>query len=86
METKTINRTNIVIHLIEKELSFVGKTLVDTVDNDNWFFDWPITVAKQEEFREYAIPLLKKVFHFNSAKANDTFGFFMKNFGLRIIK
>lgn len=86
MENETVNRANIVKHLIERELSMVGKTLVDTLDNDRWFFDWPMTYKQYEEFKAYAIPLLKKVFRFNSAKANSTFGFFWEHFGLRLKK
>ena len=85
METK-INRTNITQHLIEYELKMAGKTLIDAVDDDRWYFNFTLTHKQFAEFREYSIPLLKKVFKFNSAKANDTFGWFYKNFGLRISK
>ena len=36
------------------------------------------------EFKAYAIPLLKKVFKFNKAKAEQTFSWFDLSYGLRI--
>jgi hypothetical protein len=43
-----------------------------------------MTPAQHEEFKRYAIPLLKKIFKFNKAKAEDTFSWFDLQFGLRI--
>lgn len=81
---KTINRTNITTHLIEYQLAMVGKTIVETFDDDKWFFNWTMTQKQHEEFKNYAIPLLQKVFKFNKKKANDTFSWFDLSFGLRI--
>ena len=51
---------------------------------DNWFHEWTMTTAQYEEFEKYAIPLLKKIFKFNTNKAKATFGFFILQYGLRI--
>ena len=83
METK-INRTNITTHLIEYQLGMVGKKLVDTFDDDKWYFNWTMTKKQRAEFQAYAIPLLKKVFHFNSSKALNSFSWFISEFGLRL--
>ena len=79
-----INRSNITRHLIEYQLDMVGKRMVDTLDDDMWYFNWTMTSEQHEEFKRYAIPLLKKIFKFNKAKAEDTFSWFDLQFGLRI--
>jgi len=82
--TKKINRTNITEHLIEYQLKMVGKTILETFDDDKWFFNWTMTQAQHEEFKAYAIPLLQKIFKFRKSKAIQTFNWFNLGYGLRI--
>lgn len=79
-----INRTNISEHLVKYELKMVGKTLVDTLDNDKWFFDFTMTTEQEIEFRNYTIPLLKKVFRCNKGRAEKAFAWFHLQYGLRV--
>ena len=79
-----VNRANITRHLIEHQLDMVGKRLVDTLDDDLWYFNWTMTQEQHEEFKRYAIPLLKKIFKFNKGRAEQTFDWFNLQFGLRI--
>ena len=79
-----INRANITKHLIEYQLDMVGKRLVDTLDDDLWYFNWTMTQEQHQEFKRYAIPLLKKIFKFNKGRAEQTFDWFNLQFGLRI--
>lgn len=79
-----VNRANITRHLIEYQLDMVGKRLVDTLDDDLWYFNWTMTQVQHEEFKRYAIPLLKKIFKFNKGRAEQTFDWFNLQFGLRI--
>jgi hypothetical protein len=79
-----INRSNITRHLIEYQLDMVGKRLVDTLDDDMWYFNWTMTQEQHDKFKAYAIPLLKKIFKFNKGKAESTFQWFDLQFGLRI--
>lgn len=79
-----INRFNVADHLLEYQLKMVGKTMADALKDDMWFFNWTMTTEQYQEFKAYAIPLLKKVFKFNKKKAEETFGFFNLQFGLRI--
>ena len=79
-----INRANITRHLIEYQLDMVGKRLVDTLDDDMWYFNWTMTQEQHEEFKRYAIPLIKKIFKCNKSRAESTFGWFDMQFGLRI--
>jgi len=79
-----VNRGNVMRHLIEYQLDIVGKRLVDTLDDDKWYFNWTITKEQHKEFKKYAIMVMKKVFKFNTNKAKETFNWFYENFGLRI--
>lgn len=84
MRKKTINRKNVAQHLLEVELGIVNKKLTDLLEIDNWRFHWTITREQYNEFHNYSIPLLQKIFKFNKRKAEETFKWFYGNFGLRI--
>lgn len=79
-----INRLNIQEHLINVQLKMVNKTMFEAMQNPDWFHEWTMTTAQYEEFEKYAIPLLKKIFKFNTNKAKETFGWFILQYGLRI--
>ena len=79
-----VTRENIERHLLEYQLSLVGKTMMDTLDDDQWYFNITITREKFTEFEKYAIKLIKKVFKCNTSRAKKTFDWFNLNLGLRI--
>jgi len=79
-----INRLNIADHLIEYQLNMVGKTVEEAKKDDMWFFNWTITQDQADEFKNYAIPLLKKVFKCNKSRAEGIFSWFSLEFGLRV--
>jgi uroporphyrinogen-III decarboxylase len=81
---KTINRQNITDHLIEYQLKMIGKTIDEITTDEKWFSNNTMTPEQHEEFKAYAIPLLKKVFKFNKSKAEQTFSWFDLSYGLRI--
>jgi len=84
MENKKITRDNIARHLVEYQLLMVGKTIEDTLSDDKWYFNWTMTSAQHESFKNYAIPLIKKIFKCNKSKAEKTFDWFNLGYGLRI--
>jgi len=79
-----VNRTNITDHLIEYQLNMIGKTIEDVKKDEVWYHTNTFTQEQFEEFKTYAIPLLKKIFKFNKSKAESTFSWFNLQFGLRI--
>jgi len=79
-----VNRTNISEHLVEYQLKMIGKTFSDVENDEQWYYTNTMTEEQHEEFKRYAIPLLKKIFKFNKAKAEQTFQWFDLQFGLRI--
>jgi uroporphyrinogen-III decarboxylase len=80
-----VNRTNITDHLIEYQLKMIGKTVDEIKEDEQWYINNTMTEEQHEEFKRYAIPLLKKIFKFNKSKAESTFGWFDLQFGLKII-
>jgi hypothetical protein len=79
-----INRTNISDHLIRYQLEMVGKTYEEAQKDDMWFFNWTLTQEQADQFKAYAVPLIKKVFKCNRSRAESTFAWFFLEFGLRI--
>ena len=79
-----INRFNIAEHLVNVQLKMVHKTTFEAIQNPDWFHEWTMTTEQYEQFRNYSIPLLKKVFKFNTNKAKETFDWFNLQYGLRI--
>jgi len=84
MRKERITRTNIATHLLKYQLAIVDKKLADLLELDNWQFRWTITREQHEEFKQYSLFLIQKIFKINKNKAIETFEFFYKLFGLRI--
>lgn len=81
-----INRYNIGEHLMEKQLSIIGKTIPEALEDSGWRQKWLMTEAQFTEFEKYSIPLLKKVFKCNRSKAQSTFDWFRLQFGISVQK
>ena len=79
-----INRLNIQEHLVNYQLKIVNKTMFEAMQNPDWYMEWTMTQEQYDKFHKYAIPLLKKIFKFNTNKAKDTFAWFMMQYGLKI--
>lgn len=79
-----INRTNVADHLVQYQLDMVGKTLAEAYKDPEWYSNWTMTTEQYEKWKEYSVPLLKKVFKCNKKKAEDMFGWLNLQFGLRI--
>jgi hypothetical protein len=79
-----ITRENITKHLIEYQLNMVGKSLIDTLDDDKWYFNITMTREQHEKFKIYAVKLIRKIFRCNKLRGEKTFDWFNLQFGLRI--
>lgn len=62
----------------------IGKTMEDVKSDEEWYTNNTFTQEQHDQFKAYAIPLLKKIFKFNKAKAESTFSWFDLQFGLKI--
>jgi hypothetical protein len=84
MVKSKINRENIGEHLVRYQLEMVGKTWEEALADNLWYSNWTMTQEQHDEFKKYAIPLIKKIFKCNKERANRTFAWFDLQFGLRI--
>ena len=79
-----INRENIGNHLVDYQLGMIDKSMQEAYMTKEWYNKWTMTLEQHEEFRAYAIPLMKKVFKINKGRAEANFEWFDLEFGLRI--
>lgn len=79
-----INRENISDHLLDYELGMIGKSTQEAIMTKEYYNKWTITQEQYDEFRVYAIPLLKKVFKCRKERAESVFAWFNSQFGLKI--
>ena len=84
LQKEKVTRINISEHLVEYQLNLIGKTSKQALANSNWYNEWTITENQIKFLKSYAIPLLKKIFKFNKAKAEDTFLWFLLQYGLKL--
>ena len=83
METK-ITKQNLGDHLILYQLAMVGKKLSDILDDPEWYRNNTMTQEQFEEFKAYAILLIKKVHRCSQTRAVGYFAWFNLSYGLRI--
>ena len=79
-----INRENIGNHLVDYQLGMVGKSMQEAYMTKEWYSKWTMTQEQHDQFKVYAIPLMKKVFKINKSRAEANFQWFDLQFGLRI--
>lgn len=80
-----ITRENLAVHLIEYQLNMIGKTFEDVKDDPWWFSNNAYSQKQFLEFKEYAIPLIKKILRCNKKKAVESFEWLNLSFGLRVL-
>lgn len=80
-----ITRENLGMHLIEYQLNMIGKTVADVESDEQWYHNNTFTQKQFLEFKEYAIPLIKKVLRCNSKRAELNFAWLNLQFGLRVV-
>jgi hypothetical protein len=79
-----INRENIADHLLDYQLGMIDKSTQEAHMTKEWYNKWTMTQEQHDQFKAYALPLLKKVFKCNKSRAESTFDWFDLEFGLRI--
>ena len=83
-KNEPVKRENIGTHLVEYQLSLVGKTMEDARQDDKWYDNITMTSKQHEMFKSYAIPLKRKIFKCNKKRAETTFAWFDLAQGLRV--
>lgn len=85
MEEK-ITRANIVDHLINKELAYVGKTMEDIKDDPEWYRNNTMTKEQYEEWKEYSKKLMKKVLKYKKPFIDREFAMLDLMYGLKVLE
>ena len=79
-----VKRETIGEHLFDYQLKMIGKTRLDVIDQDRWYFCFTMTRVQYEEFKKYAVPLMMKTFKCNKNKALQNFEWYWQMFGVRL--
>lgn len=79
-----ITRDNITKHLLVYQLSLVGKTMLDTLDEEEWYKVFTLTREQKTEFDKYAMALIRKIFKCNKKKALEALSWFDLGYGLAV--
>ena len=66
-----INRENIADHLVDYQLGMVGKSTQEAFMTKEWYSKWTMTQEQHDEFKAYALPLIKKVFKCRKERAGE---------------
>lgn len=77
-------RATMLQHLIEYQIGLIGKTMVDTYNDDRWHQKWTLTSEQKKQFYKYSIKVIKKVFRCNTSRAIETYDWFNLVFGLKV--
>ena len=85
MEEK-VTRRNIVDHLINKELAYVGKTMDDIKDDPEWYRNNTMTKEQYEEWKEYSKKLMKKVLKYKKHFIDREFAMLDLMYGLKVLE
>jgi len=79
-----ITKDNILEHLVEYQFNLIELTTLDALFEKDWRKKWTLTPEQFEQFRKYSIPLLKKIYKFNTNKAKWNFEWIVDKFGLKV--
>ena len=77
-------RATMLQHLLEYQIGLIGKTMVDTYNDDRWHQKWTLTSEQKKQFYKYSIKVIKKVFRCNTSRAIETYDWFNLVFGLKV--
>jgi hypothetical protein len=81
-----LTEQTIAMHLIDKQLAYVGKTWDEVKDDPNWFQNNQLTKKQYNEWKEYSIKRIKEVYRFDYQQAELEFSWFDMGYGLSVKK
>lgn len=70
--------------LVSMQMEMIGLTYEDAMNTPEFWRVYTLTTEQTEEWRKKALPLVKKTFKINTAKAKSIIAFFEATLGLRI--
>ena len=80
-----IKREQLYEHLLERQFMLVERTIFDAIlVEKDWMNKWIITQKQHNEFKEYALKIIKQTLKCSSKKAKLAFDQFIAHHGLLI--
>lgn len=80
-----LRKEELIKEMINKELSFINKTIDDVKDDPEWFSNNTMSEAQFQEWKEFCLNILEKKFRYTKARAEYEFSFFNLNYGLKVV-
>ena len=80
-----ITKDTLVDHLIEKQLSYINKTIDDIKSDPEWYANNSLTKSQYEEFKVHACEIIKKLFRYSKSYTEKQFEMLYFAYGLNII-
>lgn len=78
-----VTRDNITAYLLNEQFSMIGKKIDDTLKEQKWKDVWTMTEEQKDNFKTFAVPLIRKTFRCNKSKAEQTYEWFDEHLGLK---
>ena len=85
-ENFKITRQNLVNHLIQKELDYVGKTVDGVKDEPDWYTNYTLTPEQHDEWKSYCLKTIKKVLRTTKHRTESEFAWLDLMYGLKVLK
>jgi hypothetical protein len=79
-----LTRENLASHLVDYELNMVGKTRLEAIDDDRWYFNFTMTREQADAFKLYAVKLIRKIYKCNKLRGEKWYDEFDMIYGLRV--
>jgi hypothetical protein len=81
---KPPEKEKLINEMINKELSFVGKTIDDVKNDPDWFTNNTMNDNQYQEWKNYCINIMRKQFKMTKKRAEAEFAWFDLSYGLKV--
>jgi aminoglycoside/choline kinase family phosphotransferase len=80
----TSKKDEVVLEILNKQLSYFDKTVDDVKDNEKWYEENSFTEKQFEEWKNFSIELLRKKLKFNKTFAEKQFMWINLMWGFKV--
>ena len=80
----TSKKDEVLLEILNKQLSYFNKTVDDVKDNEKWYEENFLTEEQFEEWKNFSIELLRKKLKFNKTFATKQFSCIKLMWGFKI--
>ena len=80
----TSKKDEVVLEILNKQLSYFDKTVDDVKDNEKWYEENSFTEKQFEEWKKFSIELLRKKLKFNKTFAEKQFMWINLMWGFKV--